>query len=33
MPIDRNAELLIANPRCRTLPGQKPPTGCKPPGG
>ena len=33
LPIDRNAELLIANPRCRTLPGVKPPKGCKPPGG
>lgn len=31
-PIDRNAELLIANPRCRTLPGVKPPKGCNPPG-
>jgi 3',5'-cyclic AMP phosphodiesterase CpdA len=33
-PIDRNAELLIADPRCRTsvLPGAKPPKGCKPPG-
>jgi hypothetical protein len=30
-PIDRNAELLIANPRCRgVLPGVKPPSGCKP---
>jgi metallophosphoesterase (TIGR03767 family) len=32
-PIDRNAELLIANPRCRTLPGVKPPRGCGPPRG
>jgi metallophosphoesterase (TIGR03767 family) len=32
-PIDRNAELLIANPRCATVvPGPKPPKGCKPPG-
>jgi metallophosphoesterase (TIGR03767 family) len=33
LAIDRNAELLIANPRCRALPGVKPPKGCKPPGG
>ena len=33
LPIDRNAELLIANPRCRVAPGAKPPKGCKPPGG
>jgi metallophosphoesterase (TIGR03767 family) len=33
LAIDRNTELLIANPRCRVLPGQKPPKGCKPPGG
>jgi metallophosphoesterase (TIGR03767 family) len=32
LPIDRNAELLIPNPRCRTLPGVKPPKGCKPTG-
>jgi metallophosphoesterase (TIGR03767 family) len=32
MPIDRNTELLIANPRCHTLPGVKPPKGCKAPG-
>jgi metallophosphoesterase (TIGR03767 family) len=32
-PIDRNAELLIANPRCATVvPGAKPPKGCKAPG-
>jgi hypothetical protein len=31
--IDRNAELLIANPRCATvIPGSKPPKGCKAPG-
>jgi metallophosphoesterase (TIGR03767 family) len=30
LPIDRNAELLIANPRCRTVPSRKPPKGCKP---
>ena len=33
VPIDRNAELLIANPRCRVAPGAKPSTGCKAPGG
>jgi metallophosphoesterase (TIGR03767 family) len=33
LPIDRNAELLIANPRCRVVPGKKPPKGCTPPGG
>jgi metallophosphoesterase (TIGR03767 family) len=33
LPIDRNAELLIANPRCATVDrGAKPPKGCKPPG-
>jgi metallophosphoesterase (TIGR03767 family) len=31
--IDRNAELLIPNPRCRTLPGVKPTRSCKPQGG
>jgi metallophosphoesterase (TIGR03767 family) len=32
LPIDRNAELLLANPRCRVVPPAKPPKGCKPPG-
>lgn len=33
LPIDRNAELLIANPRCQAAPGVKPRKSCKPPGG
>lgn len=33
LPIDRNAELLLANPLCtRVLPGAKQPKGCKAPG-